>query len=310
MELSEIIGNEDAKEVIDQDLTILSQGNSSFRCTLLEGESGVGKSAVVKAKFKEYQTKFPNIFRFEELMAHDLTEGTDTAKKVSETFDRIADEIRRDNIIKVVLIEEIEELIIDRVKVAHIRAERTAAIQKQLFDRNIKNLYLICTTNVPKIIDQVIYNRFDNVVICPALTIDQIRKVVEVHLKDILTPQQMQGFVNHMNPNYKWSGRDIEKMKKKLMDKIAVEKIRTNKEYSLTEADIVTIYTSMENSKKHKKDNYLDDEEEEQKPIGKKQKNKSNRKVLTDDEKIEKAKAILAKLEANKAKSNANPLTL
>ncbi len=252
--LSQIVGLQEAKEVLMDDLNLRAIGNRPQKMILLEGASGGGKTTLVKAIADHYIMKYPDRFQYIEIGINETTEHvTSTSKKITHLYSRI----REANKPTILFLDEADTVFASRLNAGHIREERTSSLMRELNDP-IPNLYIICCTNRPKRIDRAVLERFAERVNCPMPNSEEIRQMVDLHLQ-ILDERLRKILYDYIiTSDYYWSGRDFEHFEDKLTTKRDVFRI-DNPSYEIDASLVSRVFDSVVNSKKHLKDDYLEE---------------------------------------------------
>ncbi|MBU1082446.1 MAG: AAA family ATPase [Spirochaetes bacterium] len=251
---SQIVGLEEAKEIINRDIRLRASTETKQKLILLEGPSGVAKTTLIEAIIKENILKYPDIFEFYRVDTTTLTvHVTTTAKLIKEFFNEM-----RLNKKKIILfIDEADECLRSRLNAGAIATERTSNIMKQL-NIEIPNLYIICATNRPKMIDRAILERFQSRVNCPIPTKEELRKIIDLHMP-FLKEDYKHSIHNYLtNSSYNWSGRDIYTLSNTFSEIIQLNRL-DEPNYVITPEVISLEVERKSNSKKHLKDDYLED---------------------------------------------------
>jgi len=251
----QIVGMDEAKDIITRDIRLRAAVETEQKLILLEGPSGVAKTTLVEAIVKESLIKYPDIFEFHRIDTTTITRHvTTTAILINEFF-----YIIRSSKKKVILfVDEADECFRTRYNAGAIALERTSNIMKQ-FNNEIPNLYIICATNRPKMIDKAILERFQSRINCPMPTWPELRNIIDLHM--LFVKDKYRESMHHyfITSPFKWSGRDIQ-----LLSKTFKEIIQSNKlddsDYTLTPEIITLEITRKASSKMHLKDDYLEDE--------------------------------------------------
>jgi SpoVK/Ycf46/Vps4 family AAA+-type ATPase len=152
LKLEQIVGLEDVKESIINDLLLRVNKDQPQKMILLEGPSGTCKTTLAEAIVKHFQEKYPGRFIYIEMKTEDVTRHVATTSQQIKLF---FNGIRTNGKPTIVLIDEADELLSTRKDVGDIKMERTTNIMRQLNDE-IPNLYIIATTNRPKLIDRAV----------------------------------------------------------------------------------------------------------------------------------------------------------
>ncbi len=272
LKLEQIVGLNEAKSVITNDLRLRVVKTYPMKMTLLEGSSGCGKTTFVEAVIDYFKEKHPDRFEYMEVTTTDISAHvTSTAEKISEFFIRLR--IPTDKV-TIIFLDEVDELLASRKGSGHIRGERTTNFIREL-NKPIDNLYIICATNRPAMIDRVMLDRFNERVNCPPPTDKELKELFLLHL-DFLSQEQIDSLYKYMTTKipdekhpgkekskYKWNGRDIEHLGERLVTLRDVNRLDTP-DYELSVLDLVNTFESLVNSKKHLRDDYLDDENDEE----------------------------------------------
>jgi len=260
--IENLIGLDEAKKVLEQDLLLRAIKDKPQKLIILEGPSGTGKTTVVNTVVKKFIDKYPGRFFYKEIMTHDVTNGVETEIRINELFDSIYSISQRDHKVVILLFDEADELLYSRKNALHIRTERTSNLMKGI-NRNIPNVYIIGTTNRPNQIDKAAYDRFQEQIHCPIPLNSEIRKLIDIYFKDMnpVYQERLWGVITDISePKDKFSGRDILHLSERISDVLEIKQL-TTKDYELVFFDIAEEIGSMLNSKAHRKDDYLDDED-------------------------------------------------
>ncbi len=223
MELEKIIGLEEAKESMELDLLARAKGDQPQKMILLEGASGTCKTTLVQAMFNKYITLYPDRFVYKYLDTCNVTGHVTTTSLVISDY---WNELRKINKPILLLIDEADEVLGTRKDAGFIKTERTVNIIKQLNDE-IPNLYIVCTSNRPRIIDRAILERCCERINCPYPTSEELSKIIDVHLPFISQSARRELYNKMICSGQKWSGRDLKHIAERLTLKQTVEKMTT-----------------------------------------------------------------------------------
>lgn len=254
--LEHIVGLDEAKKVLEGDLTLRAIKTKPQKLVLLEGPSGTCKTTIVRSMVKFFKDKYPGRFFYKELMTYDVTEHvTSTARLISTLFEAI--ERTASSKVVVLLMDEVDELLSTRKDAGHIRTERTSNIMKGI-NKNIPNLYIVATTNRPKQTDKAALERFNERIHCGLPGVNEYSKLVDIYFPDMDKPYRDILFQYIVDCKYPWSGRDILHLADRIDDAMEVKQLTVH-DYKLVKEDITTEFQYIVNSKAHLKDDYLDD---------------------------------------------------
>lgn len=254
LKINQIIELDEAKECLIQDLTLRAVSDRPQKMILLEGVSGCGKTTLIKAAVEHFKEKYPNRFEYMEVKTSDVTEHvTTTAKKITHLFTRIR-ELHKPVIM---FVDEADDIFASRMNAGHIKSERTTSLMLEL-NNEIPNLLIIAATNRPRRIDRAVLERFTERINCPYPTNEGIKKLIDLHLPFI--DEKLRNSLQKLMicSGLNWSGRDMELMAEKLLTYRDFKKL-TNPAYELSVEDVAHQYDLRINSKKHLKDDYLEE---------------------------------------------------
>ncbi len=254
--LEQIVGLEEAKEVITNDLTLRINNDKPQKLVLLEGPSGGGKTTLVEKVVEDFKRKHPTRFKYKELKTPDVTKHvTSTAETIADLFKKVRSECKKHVI--VLFMDEADELLASRKDAGHIRTERTSNIMKEL-NNETTNLYIICATNRPKMIDRAVLERCSERIHCPLPTDEELKQLIDIYLPFLDQEPRTVLWKYIIGCEYRWSGRDLKHLSERLKDLKELKRL-SDAGYKITAEDVTKQYNAILNSKKHLKDDYLED---------------------------------------------------
>lgn len=250
-----IVGQDDAKMALEDNLRLRATKNQPQKIILLEGFPGTGKSTLISEMCKKYLNKYPDRFEYITWGVSDLTAHVGTTSiKINEAWEKLSVSDKS----KIVFIDEADEVLQTRKTTGNIRNERTTSIILKLGE-NMNNLLVICASNRPKMIDASILDRCEERINCDLPTPAELKKIIDLHM-DYLSEDLkiiLHGFMTQSN--YKINGRDIKNLSNKLKTKLELKEL-DNIEPIILHEDISLVYEQLERSKRKLKMDYLDDE--------------------------------------------------
>lgn len=185
----EIIGLEDAKRTIKQDLIYPLQFPERFErynlkvgaTTLLYGPSGTGKTTFAKAVASTVSVPFINV-RCGDLVNSFIGE---TGKNIGRLFEDVRRFIREQRTSVVLFMDEFDEIARSRDSDNKTAQEAVPALLAQLdgFETDDSDMIIIAATNFAELIDRAIMDRCRNQILVPLPTKEDRKKIFESKFK-------------------------------------------------------------------------------------------------------------------------------
>lgn len=185
----EIIGLEDAKRAIKQDLIYPLQFPEKFErynlkvgaTTLLYGPPGTGKTTFAKAVASTVSVPFINV-RCGDLVNSFIGE---TGKNIGRLFEDVRRFIREQRTSVVLFMDEFDEIARSRDSDNKTAQEAVPALLAQLdgFETDNSDMIIIAATNFAELIDRAIMDRCRNQILVPLPTKEDRKKIFEFKFK-------------------------------------------------------------------------------------------------------------------------------
>lgn len=185
----EIIGLEDAKQAIKQDLIYPLQFPEKFErynlkvgaTTLLYGPPGTGKTTFAKAVASMVSVPFINV-RCGDLVNPLIGE---TGKNISKLFDEVRRFIREQQTSVVLFMDEFDEIARSRDSDNKTAQEAVPALLAQLdgFDTDNSDMIIIAATNFVGLLDRAVMDRCRNQILVPLPTEADRKKIFEAKFR-------------------------------------------------------------------------------------------------------------------------------
>ena len=185
----EIIGLEDAKRAIKQDLIYPLQFPEKFErynlkvgaTTLLYGPPGTGKTTFAKAVASTVSVPFINV-RCGDLVNSFIGE---TGKNIGKLFEDVRRFIREQRTSVVLFMDEFDEIARSRDSDNKTAQEAVPALLAQLdgFETDNSDMIIIAATNFAELIDRAIMDRCRNQILVPLPTKEDRKKIFESKFK-------------------------------------------------------------------------------------------------------------------------------
>ncbi len=129
MKIEQIIGLQEAKKVLNIELTLRAVKDQPQKMLLFEGASGCAKTTLIELMVKTYMEKYSNRFEYKYLNPFDVTAHvTTTSEKIHNFFY----DVRRTMKPTIIFIDEADEILGSRLDAGIIKTERTNSIMREL----------------------------------------------------------------------------------------------------------------------------------------------------------------------------------
>lgn len=248
-----IVGQEDAKKALEENLRLLALIDQPQKIIMLEGSQGTGKTTLIEAMCSHFMNQYPGRFTYIKAGISELTEGIHTSKII----DMFWDNLEKTQGHKLLFIDEAEEVLISRLtKGTHIRSERTNTIILKL-NKNIPNLLILLASNRPKEIDPAIKGRIMDRIECTLPTPNEMKAIIKLHMpfidenkRDILLK-----YIEESDQLF--NGRDMFLLSQKILTKIALNRIEGKPEI-LNDEEICKAFYHIEQTKRKLDIDYLE----------------------------------------------------
>ncbi len=251
-----IVGQDEAKEILEMELTLRAKIDQPQKIIILEGFMGSGKTTLVNAICHEFEKKFPDTFIYQSVNSSSFTRGIDSSAPIEIFYMNILKNPKK----RIIFIDEADELFTTRTTGSYIRGSRTTILIEKM-NLEIPNILYILATNRPKVIDGAIISRCFDKIYCNLPSGAEIEKIIDMKMPFFSADQKKIIFENTRNIK-NISGRDIFQLSQKFKTILQYNEVM-GKPKTISNIEIVTAVFRLINSKKNMRNDYLAESEKD-----------------------------------------------